>query len=102
MLFSYADRARVNPDRHQIQLAPGNGGRIGTVLLDGAYQANWRITTADDTATLLIRPLTRLSDADEKALADEGAHLLAFAADSSGQREVRFVDPGTGTLPPGL
>jgi len=102
VLFSYADRARVNPDRHQIQLAPGNGGRIGTVLIDGAYQANWRITTTQGTATLLIRPLKRLSDADENALAGEGARLLEFAAESASHHDIRFVDPGTGTLPPGL
>lgn len=102
VLFSYANRARVNPDGHQIQLAPGNGGRIGTVLIDGCYQANWRITVAGDTATLLIRPLARLSDSATQALTDEGTRLLAFAADSADRRDIAFVGPGTGTTQPGL
>src|SRR5215472_1738107 len=90
VLFSYADRTRVNPGRNEIPLAPGNGGRCGTVLIDGTFQATWNITIAGDKATLLINPFARLQKADEDALADEGTRLLAFAADTVSDHAVRF------------
>lgn len=90
VLFSYADRNRVNPDKNEIPLAPGNGGRCGTVLVDGTFQATWRITVADDTATLLIKPFARVPKADQDALTAEGAKLLAFAAGTVPSRDVRF------------
>jgi hypothetical protein len=98
-MFSYADRNRVNPDRHQIPLAPGNGGRSGTILIDGTYQGDWQIRVSGDDATLLIKPLGAIADSDAQALTDEGAGLLAFAADAAGTRRVRFLGPGTGTSP---
>jgi hypothetical protein len=103
VLFSYADRNRVNPDKNGIPLAPGNGGRCGTVLVDGTFQATWQITVAGDAATLLITPFARLSKASQDALADEGARLLAFASDTATNHDVRFgsssalTEPRTGT-----
>ncbi len=95
VLFSYADRNRVNPDKNEIPLAPGNGGRCGTVLVDGTFQATWQITVAGDAATLLIKPFARLSNASQDALTDEGARLLAFAAGAASSYDVRF-DPRPG------
>lgn len=91
VLFSYADRTRVNPDKNEIPLAPGNGGRCGTVLIDGTFQATWQIATTADTATLLIKPFARLPKSDEDAVADEGAQLLAFAADAVSDHAVMFA-----------
>lgn len=99
VLFSYADRARVNPDKNEIPLAPGNGGRCGTVLIDGTFQATWRVTAAGKRATLQVKPFARLPKADADALTDEGARLLAFAADTVSDHDVRLIDPGTGTTP---
>lgn len=88
VLFSYADRTRVNPGKNEIPLAPGNGGRCGTVLVDGTFQATWKIATAADTATLVIKPFARLRKADEDALREEGAGLLAFAAGPAGRHDI--------------
>src|ERR1700722_3217729 len=90
ILFSYADWLRVNPARHQIPLAPGNGGRIGTFLVAGTFGGEWRITIAGDTATLRITPYARLSDEDSAALAAEGADLLAFAAAEASSQQIEF------------
>jgi len=90
VLFSYADRTRVNPDKNEIPLAPGNGGRCGTVLVDGTFQATWQITTAGDSATLLIKPFGRLPKADLDGLTDEGGRLLAFAVDAISQHHLEF------------
>jgi hypothetical protein len=60
------------------------------VLVDGTFQATWQITVASDAATLLIKPVARLPKADQCALTDEGARLLAFAADPAASHDIRF------------
>ena len=65
----------------RIPLPPGNGAQMGTILLDGVFAGTWRIRRAGDRATLAIRPFEPVRPADEAALADEGARLLAFATD---------------------
>jgi hypothetical protein len=116
VMFSYADRNRVNPDQHQIPLAPGNGGRFGTILIGGTYQGDWQIRESNGVATLLIKPHATIPDSEAQALAAEGRRLLAFAADSAGSDDspnsseaaeatayaVRFLEPRTGTTSSGL
>jgi hypothetical protein len=107
VLFSYADRTRVNPQQYPIPLAPGNGGRFGTILVDGTFQGSWRITRTRAAATLLIKPFTSLPGAAQAALAQEGRALLAFTADkpstasetgeasTAASRHVEFLPAGT-------
>lgn len=97
VLFSYADRTRVNPAGHEIPLAPGNGGRCGTLLIDGAFAGTWQLDPAKTTATLLIRPFTSLTAGNQAALTDEARNLLAFAASPAAEHEIRITNPGTGT-----
>src|SRR5262249_36099897 len=43
VLLSHADRARVNPDGHQVPLLPGNGANAGAFLLDGDFRGTWAL-----------------------------------------------------------
>jgi hypothetical protein len=97
LLLSHADRARVIPARRSVPLPPGPGGTCGTVLVDGFWQATWRITrgreggTGGDAALLRVEPFARLSPRQAAAVAEEGARLLGFAAADAGTHDVRVV-----------
>ena len=87
LLLSYAERSRVIPHRRPVPLPPGNGATGGTLLVDGFWQANWKIVKG----TLEIRPFIRLSAADMAAIAAEGERLLGFAAPAGTETDVRFA-----------
>lgn len=98
LLLSHADRARVIPDRRRVPLPPGNGGSVGTFLLDGVFGGTWRVERGKDgrraatpSATLVIQPFGRLAARDRAALEDEGARLLAFAAGEAAEHDVRTL-----------
>jgi hypothetical protein len=91
VLFSHADRSRVMPAGHAVPLAPGNGGNMGTVLVDGFYRATWRITRSNGKATLLIQPLGRISKQERADVAEEGTRLLAFAGADADRHGIRFA-----------
>jgi hypothetical protein len=80
VLIGHADRSRIIPPGRGIPLAPGNGGSMGTILVDGMYAGTWRIARSGDRATLTIVSFGALRAADRAALEDEGGRLLAFAA----------------------
>ena len=87
LLLSFADRSRVIPHRRPVPLPPGNGATGGTLLVDGFWQANWKIVKG----TLEIQPFIRLSAADMAAIAAEGERLLGFAAPAGTETDVRFA-----------
>jgi hypothetical protein len=78
VLLSHADRTRVIPDGRPVPLPPGNGGNVGTLLIDGCFWATWAIRRADGRATLTVTPFARLPRRDATAVAEEGTRLLAF------------------------
>ena len=86
LLLSHADRRRVIPHAHPVPLWPGNGATQGTLLIDGAWDANWKIT-AD---ALTITPFRRLTAAEESAITAEAATLLAFTCPADPTRPIRF------------
>ena len=91
LLLSFAERSRVIPHRRPVPLPPGNGASSGTLLVDGLWQADWKVTHT----VLQIEPFVPLSAADRDAIAAEGERLLDFAAPpgpGSG-RDVRFARP---------
>jgi len=95
LLLSYAERARVIPHRRPGPLPPGHGATCGTLLVDGFWQADWKI--AKGQGVLEIRSFAALSAADRAAIAAEGERLLDFAgtAGTAGStRDVRFVPDG--------
>jgi hypothetical protein len=89
--LSYADRTRVNADHRAVPLPPGIGGSCGTVLVDGFWQATWRIERAEGQATLVIEPYAPLGDVD--AVTKEGMGLLAFAAADAARHDVMIMEP---------
>jgi hypothetical protein len=87
LLLSYAERRRVIPHRRPVPLPPGNGATGGTLLVDGRWQADWKIVQG----TLEVRPFIRLSATQTEAIAAEGKRLLDFAGPAGIGKDVRFA-----------
>jgi hypothetical protein len=96
VLLSHDDRGRIVPAGRKVPLPSGNGGVIGTVLVDGYLRATWRIVRTPGGATLTIEPDTPLAPTDRTALEEEGDALLRFAADDPPDRRIRFEEPRSG------
>jgi len=92
LLLSYAERTRVIPHRRPVPLPPGHGATGGTLLVDGSWQADWKISQN----IVEIRPFIRLNPADRDAIAAEGERLLGFADPAIAVRDVRFVPVRSG------
>jgi hypothetical protein len=91
LLLSFADRSRVIRHRRPVPLPPGNGATTGTLLIEGCWEGNWRITRDKDRPVLDIHPFARLSAAQTEAITAEGARLLDFAAaPASAAHDVRI------------
>jgi hypothetical protein len=93
LVLSHADRSRIFNG-----LGPGppfpRGRAIGTLLVDGFYRANWRVTEDDGVATLTIdrfarQPSDRPDVVDE--IAAEGTPLLAFISPDIPEHRLEFV-----------
>ncbi len=93
VLLSHADRDRIIPGRRKVPLPPGLGGNCGTVLIDGLWQATWKIVRRRGGPTLRIEPFTRLSVGQAAAVTEEGARLLAFAAPDAGSGDIHLAGP---------
>jgi hypothetical protein len=63
-----------------------------TLLVDGSWQADWKISQG----RLEIWPFIRLNPADRDAIAAEGERLLGFADPAIAVRDVRFVPVRSG------
>lgn len=74
VLLSHADRSRFLAAGRLPPLPPGAGASRGTVLVDGRYEADWRVGPR----VLHVTPLAPLTRAGRAAVAEEGARLLAF------------------------
>jgi hypothetical protein len=86
LVLSHADRRRVIPHEHPVPLWPGNGGTQGTLLIDGVWDATWKIAGQVLTVTS-FRPLTH---GERSAIAAEGARLLAFTSPGA-PPDIRFT-----------
>ena len=95
LLLSFAERSRVIPHPRPVPLPPGHGATGGTLLVDGLWQADWKIARGRGQVTLEIRPHRRLRAADRDAIAAEGHRLLDFTGSagtgSITDRDVRFA-----------
>ncbi|HZO68767.1 MAG TPA: winged helix DNA-binding domain-containing protein [Kribbellaceae bacterium] len=76
LLLSHADRSRVIPDDRRVPLPPGNGATAGTVLVDGMFQAEWRLREN----VLRVEPFRQFTPAERDDLAAEAARLAGFIA----------------------
>jgi hypothetical protein len=90
LLLSHADRTRVIAEEHRRAIWSNNGIVPGTLLLDGFVSGTWKLTREKASATLRIRPFAPLTTADRVATEEEGARLLAFAAEDAAPRDVVF------------
>ena len=95
LLLSHADRRRVITDGRRPPLFPGNGGRYGTLLVDGRHAAHWSVTRTGDgaAATLVVEPPAALRPPEREAVEAEGAALLAFVAPEVDRRDVHVRPP---------
>jgi hypothetical protein len=95
VLLSHADRSRVIPVSRSVPLPPGPGGARGTVLVDGFWQATWKITRTPEggAAVLRIEPFGHLSRGEAAAVAEEGARLLCFVAEDADDHDVHIARP---------
>jgi hypothetical protein len=88
LLLSYADRSRaIDPERvRHIEVRQNEA--LSTFLVDGFVAGSWKVERERDRASLVVRPLIPLAKADERALLDEGAALVAFLAPDAADRDV--------------
>jgi hypothetical protein len=94
LLLSYADRSRaIAPELIQRGLATRTQESINTFTVDGSVAGSWGIRRAGRSASLVIKPHSRLAKRDMAALTREGEGLLAFAAADATDRAVRFASP---------
>jgi Winged helix DNA-binding domain len=90
VVLSHADRSRIVDDGVRKRLQTVNGVLPGSVLVDGRVTAKWSVEQAGSAATLVVTPFARLSAADRRAVADEGARLLTFVAADADDHDVRI------------
>jgi hypothetical protein len=88
LLLSHADRSRVITEAYFQQNFDIHGPMPRIVLVDGFTAGTWTTTSGRGSATLTIRPFRRLSAEHDRALATEGAALLAFLAPGASDRTV--------------
>jgi hypothetical protein len=93
LLLGHRDRTRVMDPQHSTPLFPGNGGVLGSVLLDGRFAGGWRISRADDRALLAVELVVTPVRRDRLDLETEGQRLLEFTAADRGRRDVVIRPP---------
>jgi hypothetical protein len=76
LLLSHADRTRVIPHARPVPLPPGNGCTQGTLLIDGHWNATWKLTKT----ALEIHPFIPVTPQQADAITEEAARLLTFLA----------------------
>ena len=94
IVLSHKDRRRIIGDPSEWGVAGGQFDWIfnrGSVLVDGFVGAGWRLDRDRDRVTLVVMPARPTSSGDRKAIADEGARLVAFLAPDA-THDVRFDD----------
>lgn len=91
-LRSHTDRRRVMTDEVRALLfATKNDAPMPAFLIDGLVRGTWKLDRTRTTATITLRPFTKLSKKDSAAVEREATALLAFAAADGGTRDVRFA-----------
>ncbi len=93
VLLSHADRTRLIPAGRRVPLPPGNGATTGTVLIDGTFDALWKIRRAGGGHVVQIDPYRKLTPAEQTALADEARRLVGFVATGTSSVDIEFHPP---------
>jgi hypothetical protein len=90
LLLSHADRSRVITEEAAQQGYELRNVQPRMLLVDGFTRGDWKVTRTKGTATLTIRPFTKMSTRDKSAVTREGERLLAFAAPSD-THDIQFT-----------
>jgi hypothetical protein len=90
LLLSYADRSRVVRPGLARSITARTQESLSTFLLDGLVSGLWAVQRERAGATLVLTPFRPLTADERRALSDEGAGLLAFAAADSTGRDIQF------------
>ena len=77
-------------NRNKTEAQKNMGLVWAALLIDGFVAGTWKLDLAREQATLTLRPFAKLAKADTRALEEEGAQLLAFAAADCSTHVVRF------------
>jgi hypothetical protein len=80
VLLSHKDRTRITERDRKVPWPAGDGGRMGTFLVDGFTAGTWRVTRAVGRATMMVEPWTAMAPAERLLVETEGASLLGFVA----------------------
>ncbi len=91
ILLSNDDRGRVIPDNRGLPMPAGRGGELGGLLVDGFLGGMWRISRDLGKATLVIEAGGSWTKAEQTAVAEEGAQLIAFVAADAADHDVQIV-----------
>jgi Winged helix DNA-binding domain len=92
VLLSHKDRTRITDRDRKVPWPAGDGGRMGTFLVDGFTAGTWRVDRVGGRATLAITPWTSIGQADRSAVETEAAGLLEFVAPGH-DHDVRWEPP---------
>jgi winged helix DNA-binding protein len=91
-LRSHTVRRRIMTDETRALLfSTKNDAPMPAFLVDGFVSGTWKLATARKSATLTIRPYSRLSPRDTAAVLAEARRLLDFAAADIDAREVELA-----------
>ena len=93
ILLAHADRHHVIADEHRTRVFTSNGIIRATILVDGFVRGCWNLERAADRTTLVIEPFGSLTRDVRASLAEEGEHLLRFAALGSTDHDIRILRP---------
>ncbi|HKH55423.1 MAG TPA: winged helix DNA-binding domain-containing protein [Propionibacteriaceae bacterium] len=77
VLLSHDDRTRLIPDRRPVPLPPGDGARVGTMLIDGEFRATWQLVPTEHGTDLQV-DAAGLSGSQTSQIEEEGLRLLDF------------------------
>jgi hypothetical protein len=93
LFVSHADRARVISESHLKWLRATERLVRGSVLVNGFFCGLWKIRRQRGVGTLHIELYGSLSNHDRYAVAEEGEHLLSFAASDAKAQEIEITVP---------
>ncbi|MFH8665461.1 winged helix DNA-binding domain-containing protein [Streptomyces anulatus] len=88
LLLGHADRTRVIPAVNKGRNGVGNQA-YGSVLIDGFFDAVWRVERQGGTAILTVQPLRNLVRDERAEITEEAARMLAAMTDAT-DHDVRF------------
>ena len=89
LLLSYADRSRVIVPTEVARIEVRQNESISTFIVDGRVSGTWKLERDKGRASLLIKPIRKLTTADLDALSSEGERLIDFLAPDAADRDVR-------------